>query len=196
MSSTASQDKLIHETVGGVMQLMGHAVLSFVEQIASNVGWMLWVDQTKRVQVQEPVPGLNMALDVSWTPEDREGDFWQFNFNVEPYSLPYRSPQEKLQNVDNFIAMITPLLPMIAQQEGGSLNFQQLIRYRAEMLNQPEFNDFWTWRSPMPPDSMPHGAMPRANGVTRREYVRQTAPNPQQQRMEMAQGRRRRQTDE
>jgi hypothetical protein len=187
MSSTASQDKLIHETVGGVLQLMGHAVLSFVEQIASNVGWMLWVDQTKRIQVQEKIPGMDVTLDVTWTPEDREGDFWQYNFNVEPYSMPYRSPQEKLQNVDNFIAMMTPLLPLIAQQEGGAINFQKLINYRAEMLNQPEFKELWTWTTPIPMDSAPHGAMPRANGVTRREYVKQSAPNPQQQRMDMAQ---------
>jgi hypothetical protein len=67
------------------------------------------------------------------------------------------------------------------------LKFQNIISYYAEMLNQPELLDFWSWGTPQMPQGSPQGQMPSQNPPSsRREYVKQTVQNPQQQRMQLA----------
>lgn len=194
-SSTFGQDKLIKDSNNTMVQRMGDRVRSFANGVVYNLAWMLWVDSTKRIQGQVKIPGVSNPIDLSWTAEEREGDFFQYNFNVETDSMRYKSPEEKLQEINSLLTQVyIPSLPLI-QQAGGTLNWQLLADYQAKILRVPMLRELvefdgsdTTLRGPIygqPPEQRQQSA-PAAvgrGGSTHREYVRQSQaqqPDPMQ----------------
>ncbi|MCA9366683.1 hypothetical protein KC887_00255 [Candidatus Kaiserbacteria bacterium] len=122
-SDTAKQDQLIHEQSQAVLSLARIRVMEFITQIFSNLGWMLWVDSTRESHSDVHYPGLRDPISSKWTPEEREGDYWQYNFQVAPYSKMPLSPSEKLRVLDETLMRYNSLAPWMAQS-GASIDLK------------------------------------------------------------------------
>ena len=178
-TGTVGQDQMLQQAAGQRIAKMQKRVIAFTKKIVKSIGWMLWVDEVKRMPGQERVPGLSEPIDVSWTPEDREGDFMQYNINVDPYSMPYQSPEQKIAAISDRIQnFYLPALPLM-QQQGMTLDFNAINELYAELLNIPQFRDIII-SADVQPQEPPSGQPPQPNkpGSTTRNYVRQSSSNP------------------
>jgi hypothetical protein len=173
---TASQEEMIYAASSKKEAKMRHRVDDFVAGLMGAMGHLMWADQFLEVKGSvESVPGSGFRADYSWTPEMREGDWWQYNFEIEPYSTNYEPPEFKAQKMERLIQQVTALYPLL-QQNGGSVDVQALIRYYAEAQNLPELENIVTFMMPLQDRPGPAGQTSHMPANTTRSYVRHNVP--------------------
>lgn len=174
-ADTATQDKLIHGAVSKREANMQYRVVAFTEQICSDLGQLLWNDPFQELPEQREIGSYK--FDISWTPEHREGNFLQYNFAIEPFSMAYKSPSERASGIAQFFQqMVLPLMPNI-QEAGGMVDMQELIEMYSELMDTPRLKEVVKFEKPKENRSPPNPAEPpQKPQVTVRENIRKSVP--------------------
>lgn len=189
-SGTVGQDKLIKDSTNVMMGLTRNRVYEFTSKVCESLGWMLWVDQVKTIPGQAMLPGISRPVPMTWTPQEREGDFWQYNFTVDPYSMEYKAPSDKLSDMMGLITNIALPAAMIMGQGGVTVNWQTFFEYCAELMDNPRVRDLFSFGGqPIQFQGQPTGGtMPSGgDGGEPSRYIKQTQSSPGQQQADLAQ---------
>ena len=172
-SETATQDKLIHGAVSKREANMQYRVVDFTADICKDLGWLLWTDEVNERENNFELEGQQFKS--KWSPEQREGDFLQYNFDVEPYSMMYKSPSERLNNITQYITQIAMPMQQDMMQSGGSIDFEELTNLYSELLDIPRLKQVIRFEDPKEDRPGPNPAEPpQANKVT--ESIRRSVP--------------------
>lgn len=137
-AQTLGQEQLIHGAAGNKVDKMAKRVVGCTTRLVKSLGLMLWDDPVKEIVSEIPIDGTNFSVTSEWKPNDREGNFIDFNLDIDVYSMQYQSPTGKVQKVNEIIQnILLPMAPFL-QQQGGMLDLFELTRLYAELLNLPE----------------------------------------------------------
>lgn len=172
-SATASQDELIHSAVSRREAKLQAKTLKATAKVYQHLGWMLWVDEVNTIDsFHEAAPGIAVAN--HWTPEHREGDFWQYNFSIEPHSMAYRSPDQKMQALERVLDRLLPIM-QIAEAQGATFDIQEFVEQAAELYDLPRLPRIVAFGMPKADRPGPAGSHSRTlPAKTSREYVRRS----------------------
>jgi hypothetical protein len=178
-AETASQEQLIHSAVSKKEAQMQYRVFDATRKLMRDLGYMLWNDKFKVIPGKIPIDGADgYAYDTPWTPESREGSFYDYNFNIDVYSMGYQSPAQRLNGLNTLLTKFyMPALPML-QQQGKMIDFTAILEDHAELMNEPRIKR-WIKSMTLPPDPG-QGGTPQETGkpaVTSREVVRRSVPS-------------------
>jgi hypothetical protein len=143
-ASTVGQEELIHGNLSRNVADMRMAVVSFASDCILDLGRLMWEDQTLELQTSIPVGKSGIRLGSSWTPDYRVGAFEDYEFRVEPYSMVFTTPEQKLQEVFQIMRELAPLWPMF-QAAGATLDAEAIVEEIARLKNRPEFKKFITF---------------------------------------------------
>lgn len=176
-AKTAAQEGFLQAALSRREERMRSRVMGHVQAVMTKLGHMLWYDQFATIQAEMELPMLERAVPVLWTPEDREGDFYQYQIRVEPYSMMLKSPNARAEQIVNLLNVIMPLTPLAAQQ-GIMLDLPGLIDQLAELYDEPRLRHIFQMNfsmigvpgSPADPMSSGSGMMPKSNAP--HHYVR------------------------
>jgi hypothetical protein len=176
-AETLGQEKLIHGAVSSKEAKMQLKVLGGTRQVVRDLGWMLWNDQVRVQQATIPIQGAEgYEIDATWTPDDREGDFFDYNFDIDVYSMAYQSPQQRLQALLGLLQQaFFPAAEMMAAQ-GGVIDMAELASVCAEYSHQPKLNDIIKFIN-APEQEPPSGDLPKKPAITNRTYQHQRVPS-------------------
>lgn len=173
---TLGQEELIYSAASRKEAKMQHRVHEYVACLMQSIGHLMWVDSALSIETQvEVVPRSGIYADMSWTPEQREGDFWQYNFDIEPYSMNYEPPEMKAQKMERAIQQLANLYPIL-QASGGTIDVQELVKHYAETLHLPELENIVTFSLPTMSRPGPSDGEQRMPAETTRNYVRRNVP--------------------
>ncbi len=162
-AGTLGQSEMIAGQVGARLAESRRRVNQFLSQAAERLGKMMFDDPVLEVPGERRVAGLSIS--ANWTPEmERQGSPSDYGVCVEPYSMEYKSPQERLGSIMQAVQAITPLLPM-AQQQGQEFQFQELWKDIADLSNEPRLLDYF--RSAPPPMELPQGQAQPMGGANK-----------------------------
>lgn len=160
-SDTVGQDKLLVANSSQQVKEMQDTTYRFVKQVIESIAHYLWNDPVSTYRFEREIAGTSVSIASAWpfddeTGEDkREGDFLQYNFTIEPYSLQPQSPQERVQFAMLYVDKLVQLLPVM-QQQGQTLNIEAFNKYIAQMANMPELKDLVLYaEGEMQPDPQP-----------------------------------------
>ena len=169
-AATVGQEELIHGQLTKNVADMRMAVVSFASECILDLGHLMWEDRMLELHSSVPVGNSGIEVSSDWTPEYRVGDFEDYEFRVEPYSMVFKTPEQKLQELFQVLREIAPLWPMF-QASGATLDCEAIVDEIARLKNRPEFKRFVTFASPA---SMLGGDQNtiRSPAVTSRETVR------------------------
>ena len=173
-SDTATQDKLIHGAVSKREANMQYRVVDFTTNICRDLGWLLWADQSKEMETEYEIAGIHFT--TVWTPELREGDFLQYNFDIEPYSMMYKSPSEKLNNITQFVTQIAMPMQQNMMESGGSIDFQELTLLYSELLDIPRLKEVVVFEEMKENRPTPEPAEAPQPQHTVKENIRRSVP--------------------
>ena len=134
----------------------------------------MWEDQTLELQSSFAVGNSGLQVPSNWTPEYRAGNFEDYDFRVEPYSMVFKTPEQKLQELFQVLQQLAPLWPMF-QALGASLDAEAIVEEIARLKNRPEFKRFITFAAPAPMLGGDQNTV-RQSPVTTRETVRRNVP--------------------
>lgn len=179
-SGTLGQDELLNVNASKKIADMQDRFVSFTKGVVQALAWYEWTEPLRERQLTKTVPGTDISVPVQWAAETREGDFIQYDLDIEPYSMQHTSPGTRLNTLLNvFQTVIVPSLPML-QQQGGSLNMQELLALISEYTNIPELRDIVQFQGLMEEDqiAMAGNATPelRQSPSTTRTNVRVNRP--------------------
>lgn len=146
-ASTLGQEELIHGQVSRTEADMRMAVVGFAAECILDLGRLMWEDQTLELESSIPVGNSGMEVRSNWSPDYRMGEFEDYDFRVEPYSMVFKTPEQKLQETFQVLREIAPLWPMF-QASGATLDAEALLDEIARLKNRPEFKRFITFATP------------------------------------------------
>lgn len=170
---TASQEKMLRASSSEMIQDMQDATYAFAKGVITDLAQYLYTDPFLEMPLVKPIGNTGLSVNITWTPEQREADFFEYNLSVEPYSMQPQSPQDLLQTMTALVSqMILPMAPMM-QQQGLNFNFEHFLQLVAKFSNMPELASLIE-AGGMPLDVS--GGVPRPIGqkpaATTRNYVR------------------------
>lgn len=175
-TDTASQEKLIHSAVSKKEAQMQYRVVDGARRVIRDLAHMLWNDRIKVIPGQYEVQGAEgIQVDATWTPDDREGDFSDYNFMIDVYSMPYQSPTQKVMALNQLLTQFYLPGAQLLMQQGGQMNFQKLLEIHADMLNMPQLKQVIQFVAG-PQEMEPEGEMPGLPSATTRTYERRNVP--------------------
>ena len=169
-ASTLGQEELIHGNVSKNVADMRMAVVSFASKCILDLGRLMWEDQTLELKTSMEVGNTGINVNSDWTPDYRQGEFEDYEFRIEPYSMIFKTPEQKLQELFQVIRELAPLWPMF-QASGASIDAQAIVEEIARLKNRPEFKRFITFAAPAEMLGGDENTV-RQSPVTSRETVR------------------------
>ena len=153
---------------------MQATVMTAANDVVRELAQLLWDDQYKTIPGVMELPGNSQyTADSTWTPDDREGVFGDYKIQLDIYSMTYQGPGERMMVINQLLQqMYAPLMPIL-QQQGGTIDMQELTGKYAQMLNQPAITDIIKFQSqPQMPQDQGQMEEPRKAPVSNRTYTR------------------------
>ena len=174
-SDTVGQEQLLQANSSSRINLYKSKVRDFVRDVAKDVAWWRYHDNSYNPKIFKPIPGTDLKIETRLL---RIGEFIDYNFEIEPYSIAYNPPETKLAKVSNVLNQLTPFMQMMMEQ-GMTIDFQSLINLYAEYASIPEIKDIIKQQAA--PQESSQQAMgierpPQSPNTTRR-YVRENRPS-------------------
>jgi hypothetical protein len=169
-AETLGQEEMIGARVNQRLAKMLYKTTAFAVEIIKALGWMLWDDQATTIPARMKIGGTDLSVDRSWRPGHREGNFLDYNFDIAVHSMPYKSPVQRVQQVNY---LLTSIIPALAQM-GGLVDLPTAIDFYAELLDEPRLHDLLRTQ-PTQEQQPPGGQPPRQSPHTVRENVRHNA---------------------
>lgn len=188
-SKTASQDKLLNENASAGVSDMQETTVKATASIMSALLWFWW-HHPEQVMTTTRNAGSGLedisiqrnlyprgAVDAYGKAQTftRNGRYEDLMLRVDPYSMRYRSPSERLQFLSNLVQTMQPMLPLL-QQQGIMFDAQFYLKKVAEYSDEPDVSQLFTIQEPPPPQGSPSDQqqMPGAGGPNGGEYIRRS----------------------
>jgi hypothetical protein len=173
-TETVGQERLLAAGASKRIQYMQDKTVNFATDVIRDLGWYLWYTQNIELPLVKRSGGVDIP--VHFTPDQREGDFLDYNLTIEPYSMQRQSPAEKLQAIVNTVqTFIMPALPLL-QAHGVMLDMRALLRIIGKYGNLPELEDILITGQPILEPGGPVNPAPARPTNTTRRYVRVNQP--------------------
>jgi hypothetical protein len=141
--------------------------------LVTDLGKLLWDDEVNSIPGELKLEGLDgYHAESDWLPGDREGEFDDYDFTIDVYSMPYKSPTERAKAILELVTNVYVPLGQQLMMQGGTIDMQQLNETLAELMDLPRLKDIIKFTKPLNVDVMQGGGKP---SNTTREYVRRSA---------------------
>ena len=138
---TARQEQLIARHAGKKEAQMQYRVLEAATGLIRDLGHLLWQDEIKEIPADYIVEGTDdFTIDATWTPENREGNFLDYDLTIDIFSMGYQSPQDRIQNVNETLNLFSAYMQMMMEQ-GGKIDFAKLLELYSDLMNEPRLKD-------------------------------------------------------
>lgn len=169
---TARQAGMVNQAAGNKVDKMAKTVIGQTNRLLKSLGLMLWQDEFMAMSMQIPIDGTPYLVNSMWLPGDREGNFSDYNFETDVYSMQYHSPASKLAALDQYVqGVIVPMVPFI-QMQGGYVDMIELNAEYSKLLNYPNLKNIVKFGGMMPDGPQPVSEIPSKPPTSARHYVR------------------------
>ncbi len=176
---TLGQEQLIQAAGSRKFGQMQYRVLDATRKLIRSLGFMLWTDEFKEIVATIPVTA-DYEAPAYWQPGDREGNFLDYNFDINVHSMTYRPPAAQVDTVNQLLTNIYIPLAELGMQQGTVIDLAYLAQKQADLLGIDWLTD--VVKSSAPPESDkpgPSTGVARKSPVTTRNEVRRSTAQPQ-----------------
>jgi hypothetical protein len=152
-SETLGQDQLLFSSASQRVAGMQDEVRLFTKNVVSDFGFHLWNDPIESYPIRLNLQPLG-PVDTFLEAEERDShDFTSHMVDIEPFSMQFTSPQERLQKIMQITQNVAlPALPML-QQQGLGLDWKELFNTISRYADLPELKDIIVGLDDVPPQS-------------------------------------------
>lgn len=179
-AETIGQEQMLSASASKRVSFMREEVVKFVEKIVRHLGWHWWNDTEAPFETTRNLPGTKTEIPVIITRANRDGMqlLKDFSISVDPHSLAYRGPEERLAQVMNVANLAMQALPIMVQQ-GVTIDFQKLFQLISRYTNMPEIADIMGVTVPQPEITGGRNGATQAPTTNRVRTERRETPEPQ-----------------
>lgn len=189
-TATVGQESLIHQAGNRKIEKMSDKVLDGVSRAFRAIAVLMWHDDFAKMSMRFQIPGAEeYGTTLTWSANERAGNFWDYNFKCVPASLKHETPDAEIAQIKSLLAEVYAPLMQVLMAQGGSLDMFALTERFAKLLDKPWLADLieFTGQEAQRPDA---SADVRKPPSSTRHYVRHNTGGqggPQNQFFEQAQ---------
>ena len=193
---TLGQEQLLLESSSSMLKDWQARVISFTKRITRDIGQYLYTDPLTVLPLTKRIEGYG-EIPFDYGPGRRNDSVFDYEFDLQPYSLQEQGPEQRLNNILKFATQIfIPMAPQMSEW-GMNLNMQRLVELISRYSDLPEIAQLIETQVPLESEMLSQqGRMPGArrgnrplqSPVTQRNYTREnvsTGGNQQSQNMEL-----------
>lgn len=136
---TLGQERIIADSSNVQVADMGSRVTRWTARIVSDLAFYLFNDPLINLPLVKRVPGVEgVEIPVRLTAADREGDFLEYNFDIDPVSMTHKTPGGQLNKLFTVVQQV--YLPLAQMFEAQGLKFDLLVFIReiGKYMDLPE----------------------------------------------------------
>jgi len=141
-AKTLGQEQMLQSNASRILEDMVVQVHDFTESIMRKWAWRLWSDPLISMPEVKRIPGV-VDLDVVFDQAAKEGDFQDFSFSIEAYSMQRYSPTLEYQKTIQFLTQWVLPISQMASQQGVTLDVDAVTKDLGRYLNIPNLEDWW-----------------------------------------------------
>jgi hypothetical protein len=191
-AETATQQEMENAGANTMLDELSDKFNQFLARVMQALAYYEYTDKSKTRQLVKRVQGTDLEIPTDWSPYKRTRDFFQFHFNVNPFALRTKTPEQRLKQVLDLIPRIAQLAQakMIFAQAGDDLDTRALWSLIVRQTGLTELTALIR-AGGQPITAAPSTRPPSANvGGMPREYIRRNVSSgggtqgPQQQALE------------
>ena len=152
-SNTLGQDQMLYQSAGISLGPKRSRYQAFIKGSLEKLAWYLWNDKGElggmRMSLIQDL-GAGVELPIEWTPDEREGDWQDYNFDISSYTAAGQSPEERYARRKELVQnVVIPLIPL-AQQQGLQFNVAKCVEELGRNLEIEEIGEWFTEAAPAP----------------------------------------------
>lgn len=141
-SETVGQDRLISESASAVLRDMSSKTIDAIRGVFKDLCYYEWHDPVKVRKFNKSVPSFpELSVPIEFGPESKEGDFNDYNLDIDVYSLIDDSPNLKLQRLGMIMQQYVYPLSQEIQRQGGQIDVQEILSLVAKYADFKELKD-------------------------------------------------------
>jgi len=190
---TAMQQEMELSGANGMLDELSDKFNQFLSRVMRALAYYEYTNQSKTRVLVKKVEGTDLEIESNWTPARRNADFFLFEFDVDPFSLRSKTPEQRLKQVLDLIPRATQLAQakMLFAQVGDDLDTQAMWSLIVRYTGLTELTSLIR-AGGQPIAAAPSTRPPSSNvGGMPREYIRRNVSSggggmqgPQQQALE------------
>lgn len=154
-ASTARQTQAILGQINQVQTLDRIGFETFMANVGKKLATLAFFDESFSLEVLVPIPGTTYFFNMDWAPPHllpRVAEIDSYHFEVVPYSTSFRSPQDRLAQLNQASQILMQWMTAAAQ--GAPINLEAVIESLEEAFDlNGALRDWWSGEKPSPPES-------------------------------------------
>lgn len=158
-AETLGQEQMLQANASKQLEDMVERVQQVTKNIIQKIAWYVWSDPAIQIPVIKEAGGIK--IEEIYSKDAQEGDFLDYNFDIEPYSLQKLSPEMRYQRLLQLVSQIVLPTAQMSAAQGNMLNVDGLLEEFVRFLDVRN-KDSW-YSSSMPQNVEMNGYQPLAN---------------------------------
>ena len=185
---TLGQEEMLQSNASVWVQAMEQDTLDFVTEVYEAMRWYLYHEQEEPIPITYELENSDIRLPGEFSAQaaqDSPGTFDAFAMRINPYSLKYRSPEQRLRQIlELWQGVFMPAIQMGLTPQVPDMD--RLFEIIAQYSDLPELKGILRYLGSQEEQMQSGGGgEARQSPVTTRNYVRHGAPGPSQNGMAM-----------
>lgn len=164
-SGTVGQDQMIRDEVAEQEAGSRNKVNRFTVNVGMKLGYLMWIDEYLYLTGEMEVEGLQ-PVPADWTPEQREGEFANYEIAIDPISMRYVSQEQRSQKLQAIVAGLIPLM-QAGESQGVQFDLPAYVHLLSEFESMPQLNKVFKTVVPPPLEAAAAERPSRAANTTR-----------------------------
>lgn len=144
-AGTLGQEELLAGGGNSLISDLNSKVMDFLKGVTTDLLWYIYTDPNGTRKLVKRVEGTRFEFMTDWGPDRRTRDFFLFEFEVDPFSVHVRMPEERLRAIMQMLpaAMQAAQLQAMLQQGGVELDMEGLWRLITRYSGLEEFSELF-----------------------------------------------------
>jgi len=177
MSETLGQDKMLAQSASGLIVSMQEETVKRTTGVIRDLAYWLITDPFIELPLTKRTPGFpREALPFKFTADSIDGNWIDYNFRISPYSMMQQTPMQKFSMLNQILSGVYAPMLQIMQQQGISIDMQELTRLMSTLTDMPELRDILLQSEPQQDAGEPIGEKPPKAANTTRTNIRVNRP--------------------
>lgn len=142
MASTLGQEQMLMSNASRTVDDMVNSVYAFTQSILKKRAWYLWTDPLVNIPMIRRIEGFG-DINVKFSKSTRRGDFYNYSFDIEPYSMQRMNPEAQFQKLMMFISQWVLPVSQMAAAQGVQVDVNEATKMMARLMGLTEIDSFW-----------------------------------------------------
>lgn len=139
---TLGQEQMSYANASRIVNNMYTRWHNFMTSVIRKLAWKVWTDPTVYIPVIDKIPGVG-ELPVVFSQADKVGDYYDFVFQIMPYSTQRTSPEVLYQKLMGFMGQWVLPTYQFAAQQGAQLDIPTVTKILSDYLGITNLNQFY-----------------------------------------------------